>query len=537
MTVYSEETIPIPVGLGIDSYHHPANLADGFCTSITNLVADGTSLKSRKGFQPPDSVDTRRAFNDLGLNAWYGKLPNSSNETWPVGWYGHDGSYATLIRQFNRDDPSNTDTNPQIANFNLGNVRGMCTYLDRLYVNKVGTIRYLTSFNWSAGTVTENAVTGPGVNTRGLFVFKDRMWCWDDTKIYYTDVPASAGGYPETWGTNFIVIGAHEGLGKIWNIVPVGTNLYVFTGSGLYSIAVIGSPANWVVRSIDKTVAVNHQNSVLEYQGMIYFVDSEGVKVTNGSEVKVISGAIEDVFREEIAGNYFFWKMVPFEEGMLMMRQSIDVDGTYPSAINRKDPANTRLFYSKFEDINWTEFTFNTTTQPTDLMGGWSRLETKDNWHPSSYLALGHNNTSASNNTSQLLRYTGYQDKLQRVGQAEEVSAVAGGFTTKVYRGEMFMNKRAKYAYINFSANGATTDPYDLLYDWDTEELDGTSSGAVDHNLVNPLEALTKIKADFQWRQCRLNLSFTLDANHTQYYFLGAGLVNHTARKEVRRAS
>lgn len=537
--VYGEETIPIPVGLGIDSYNHPANLEDGFCTSITNMIADGTSLKTRKGFQPPDSVDTREAHNTIGLNSWYGRIPNVSDATWPVAWYTTDGTSTYLIRQFDRDDPSGTDTNPQIAEFSgLGNVVGMCAYLGRLYVNEAGSIKYLTSFDWSAGTVTETAAaSSPGVTTRGLFVFKDRMWCWDDTKIYFTDVPTSPGGYPEAWGSNFIVIGAHEGLGKIWNIVPVGTNLYVFTGSGLYSIAVIGTPTNWVIRSIDKTVRVNHQNSVLEHQGYIYFVDVEGVKVTNGGEVKTISDSIRDVFEIQVANHYFFWKLVPFEDGMIVCRQSVTIAGSYPSAANYKDITYTKLYYTDFENINWTEFTFNTTTKPSDLLGGWSRLEIHKSWQPNSYIALGHNNTTDSNHTSQLLKYTGYQDKLRRLSQTEETAAVTGSFTTKVVRGQMFWSKRAKYAYLNFSANGTTSDAYNLSYNWDTEALTATSSGTIDHNLVSPLEALTKIKADFIWRHCRLNVTFTLDANHTEYSFLGAGITNETERKEPRRAS
>ena len=80
MTVYSEETLPIAVGLGIDSYNHPANIADGFCTSIHNFLAKKDRLVTRKGFSPPNATDTRGALNTMGLENRYTKLPNSSSD-------------------------------------------------------------------------------------------------------------------------------------------------------------------------------------------------------------------------------------------------------------------------------------------------------------------------------------------------------------------------------------------------------------------------------------------------------------------------
>lgn len=540
MTVYSEETVLIPVGLGLDSYHHPANLEDGFCSVLENMTADGQRLETRKGLQPPGSFDTRQNFNNIGFNNYYTRIPNSSTEDWPVGIYGTNAT-TIMIRQFDRDNPAGTDTANGIQEFStISNFRGACSYLDRIYVNSNSGVDHLSSFNWSAGTVTKTNIASAPASTRGLFVFKDRMWCWDDTKIYFTDVPASPGAYPETWGSNFIVIGAGTGLGKIWSIIPVGTSLFVFTGSGLFTVAVIGSPANWVVRTIDKTVQVNHQSCAYEHQGFIYFIDIEGVKVTDGSEVKTISESIKDLFQIASDTLYYLYKLVPFEDGIIICRQTVAVEGSYPSAANRFI-SDAKIYYTRLDFIAWSEWTFDTTTQPGDILAGFAKMETKDLWQASSYLVLAHGTSTVAvpnDLTSQLLRYTGYQDKLHPQSAAEQTAAVSSTFTSKVIRGELFKNKRAKYAYLNFTADAASLpDTFNVSYSWDTEALSSTSSGTITDSITNIKDSLVKIKADFQWRHCLLTVTSTLDAGISKYTFLGAGLINMTHRKEVRRES
>lgn len=542
MSVYSEEIIPIPVGLGVDLHSHPANVRDGFCTEAVNLIADGEYLYSRKGFQRVTEIDTRESYVTIGLDNAYIRLPYSSNENWPVGIYACDGT-AYFIRQFDRDDPSGTDTENNIIEIPaLSNISGAVTYLSKLYVNRSGTIYSITNIDWTAGTVTQTSVGGPGVgSTRGLLVFKDRLWTWTDSIIYYSDAPASAGGYPETWSTStsFLKITSEKGQAKIFSIVPSGNLLYVFTNSGLFTINVSGAPLNWYPRLIDSTITVNHHACALEHKGLIYFIDPSGVYVTNGSEVHSISEAIDPIFEVRTPGYFYLHKLVPFEDGILICRSKHFVEGNFPTAANRF-LSDAQVYYTRLDNIAWTQFSLSTTSQFMDIIGGWDRIETKDDWQGISYLlaAFGQSNVAIPNNgTIELLKYQGYQDIIRREGEAQETAAVVGGFKTKVVRGEMFKLKRAKYAYINLSADTSLPSSWDVTYNWSTEAQNSIESGTVISAISALPESLVKIIADFYFRHVQASVGFTLNSSISEYSFLGLGIVLHTDRNEPRRDS
>jgi len=542
MTVYSEETLPIPVGLGIDSYNHPANIVDGFCTSVKNFVANKDRLITRKGFQPPNSVDTRGSYPDIGLNNRYTQLPNSSDASIPVAMWTacNPSNFSTTwaLRQFDRDNPASSDSNPGLASFaNISNFAGACLYLDKFYCLDSGGVEILSNWNWALGTVTKVAVPNTYNCRGGLFVFKDRLWSWDDTKIYYTLPPNAPGAYPESWDMNgqFIVIGANAGLGKIQKVIPVGTKLFVFTGSGLYNISILGSPENWVVRSMDASVKVNHANCAIEDKGLIYFIDSRGVWVTNQDEVKDISDKIQDIFQEQLPNVYFMWKMVPFAEGIIICRTKLLVSGA------NHITSEARMFYTRLDFIAWTEITFGTTTQPGDLLAGFSNLETHVKWAPNNYIVIAHGNSTNpifNNLTTQLFIYDGYQDKLTKLAASEEVSPVKSTYTSKIIRGQMLDEKRGKYGYINFSASGNPGDDIDIDYQWDTEQevarqVDNIST----YDVISAKEGLIKIKGPEFFRHLQFNLATTLSSAIDEYSILGSALVLHTHRKTPRTDS
>lgn len=542
MTVYSEETLPIPVGLGIDSYNHPANIADGFCTIVDNFLAKGDRLITRKGLQPPGAIDTREPYVSIGVNNRYTKLPNSSHYDWPVAmWSGPNGAWA--IRQFNRNNPANSDGQPGVARFpDISGFKGACVYLDKVYVLSNAGIESIANWNWAIGSVTKTAISNTYNVQNGPFVFKDRLWGWDDTKIYYTDPPNAPGAYPETWDMNgkFIVIGAGSGMGKIFSVIPVGTKLFVFTASGLYNVSVLGSPQNWVVRLMDATVKVNSYNCAYEDKGIIFFVDTRGVWVTNQDEVKMLSEPIQNLFQDQITSTYFIWKLFPFAEGILLLRQKVQVSGTYPSAASQC-VTEAKIFYTRLDNIAWSEVSFDTGSQPGDILAGFSNLESHLVWAPNNYLVLAHGNSISpiyNDLTSQLLIYQGFQDQLTKVGAGPETLAVSANYTSKVVRGQMTHEKRGKYAYINFSTTGTPGADMNMDYQWDTEqEVNRDSDTVTVYDVISAKEGLVKIKGPEFFRHLQFKLTVTLDTAIREYTILGSALILHTHRNTPRRDS
>ena len=544
MTVYSEEILPIPVGLGLDTYGHPANIPEGFVQQADNVIALQDRMETRKGFQPPDAVDTREVLYLLtpSRNFFYTEIPNAFIGKIPSAMWGDHAGNLWAMKGSSFFNPSSIDpTDPSIANFStVSAFKGACVYLDKIYINTAGTIKEVTSaWNWATPTVTVVAITDAPSNTYGLFAFKDRLWTWDYNKIYYTDVPASPGAYPETWDTtgNFIHIGANAGSGEIYSIVPVGTKLFVFTATGLYTVSVIGSPANWIVRVLDKTVKCNQNNCALVSEGLMYFVDVTGVYVTDGSSVNLITKAIDNVFVEQ--SSYSYYSLHPFEDGMLLSKQNVSLTGTYPSSSNTVT-SDAEIYFSRFDFIAWTKITFATTTQPSAILGAFSNINVYGISSVGNFIILGHGTSSAGTPgdiTFQLLQYTGYQDELRPDGAAEQVADVTSIIKTKILRGEMFKLKRAKYAYLNVSCDGASLDAMEMTYAWNTETADSIASGTVTDGIVDPAEALFKISADFQWRHLELELSATLSSDVQQYSILGAGVINHTHRTTARKDS
>lgn len=538
MAVYSEETIHIPVGLGINKYSHPAHLQDGECVEIKNFIAMGDRLVTRKGFSGYEPDDTRETNNTylVGIEGAYSRLPNVNQPSWPVAIYNSHGA-AYAIRQFNRDDPSTNDGNGSVGEFSaLTGFTGACIYLDRIYANLGTSINRLSSFNWSANSVTVTSVgsTQPAAS-RGLFVFRDRMWCWDDTKIYYTDVPVSPGAYPEVWdaNANFLVIAAGTGLGKIKNIIPVGTKLFVFTTSGLYNVSIVGTPENWIVRLVDSRVSVNARSCCIEDRGLIYFIDSRGVWVTNQAEVREISIPISFLFDDPVDPDEFYiYKMVPFEDGMLICRQRIDVSGG-----NNRILPDAKVYFTKFDDIFWSEFTLTSGASGnltfSDVLAGFAGMEIYDDWTKKSYVVFSYGVTSPTGDqTIELTRYQGSADGLEGIGDAYDYAEyVQGTVKTKVVRGEFLKTKRGKYGYINYSAEGNTTSALDMSYQWDTERVAGTPITVTADTIFN-VEGLIKIQGPEYWRALQLTMIAQLTDDIDQFTIMGASLNNHTDRKE-----
>lgn len=542
--IYGEESIPIPVGRGIDSYNHTANLEDGFCSSVKNFIAKGDRLVTRRGFIPPLNIDTRSTYPTNGHDVWYTRLPDVTQETWPVAIWGV-GADTWMIRQFDRDAPGSTSGDLSIVKFgSIQHFRGAVAYLDKIYVLDDSGLNVDTAWNWSAGSVTETLITADLAGKRGLFVFKDRLWCWDDNKIYYTDAPTSPGAYPETWDVNgkFIHIGAGTGLGKIHSIIPIGTKLFIFTNTGFYNVSVLGSPANWVTRLVDATVAVNHQSCAYENKGFIYFVDTRGVWVTNQDEVKLISEPIQDNFDTGILEEtYYEWKLVPFDDGILVCKTKTVLDGIFPAG-TQKTTTEAKLFYSKLDNISWTEFVFfQADTQPADIIAGFSNMEMAHIWGKANYIVLAHGvavDPTFGTITAECLVYSGYQDILRKIGAATETDPVACSYLSKTIRGKMLDEKRSLLGYINFSTpSNAIGQAVNLYYNWMTESDTARNDANIAPAVVDWNEGIIRISGPEFFRNVRFELEIVLSNAIQEYTILGSAIDVQSHRKTGREIS
>lgn len=542
--IYGEESIPIPVGRGIDSYNHTANLEDGYCPIVSNFIAKGDRLVTRKGFIPPLNIDTRSTYPTNGHDVWYTRLPDVAQETWPVAIWGV-GVDTWMIRQFDRDTPGATSGDTAIVKFAaIQHFRGAVAYLDKIYILDDSGLNSDTGWNWAAGTVTEASIETDLAGKRGLFVFKDRMWCWDDNKIYYTDAPASPGAYPETWDVNgkFIHIGAGTGLGKIHAIIPIGTKLFIFTNTGFYNVSVLGSPVNWVVRLVDATVAVNHQNCAYENKGIIYFVDTRGVWVTNQDEVKLISEPIQNEFDTGILEEiYYEWKLVPFDDGIIVCKTDTRLDGAFPAG-TQKTVSSAKLFYSKLDNIFWTEFTFiQSGTQPADIIAGFSNMEMAHIWGKANYIVLVHGQVvdpTFGALTAECLVYSGYQDTLTKLATAAETDPVNCYYLSKTIRGKMLDEKRSLLGYINFSApSNANGQAVNIYYNWLTEADPTRGEATITPLVADWHEGIIRINGPEFFRHVRFELELILSNNIQEYTILGSAIDVQSHRKTGREIS
>lgn len=542
MAVYSEETHEITVGKGIDLFNHPARLEPGFCVTATNFVANVDRLTTRNSFisalgidtdeTTPIQIDTRGPYPGTGVNNYYSHLPNSSDESWPVAMYTAS-SEIWAIRQFNKDAPLTTDyTESPYKEFTTHtNFRGACVYLDRIYINASGGIGYMEDFDWDAGTYTFTQVntTGP-TGTRGLFVFKDRMWAWDDTKIFYTAVPDSPGAYAEDWDEgNFIVIGSGTGLGKIQSIIPVGTQLYVFTENGLYTVAVIGSPVNWVVRLIDSTVSVKTPNCAYEHKGIVFFVDSNGVWVTDGSEVKPISKNLEPLFDLGLQTDFYAqWKLVPLDDGLLIGRQLISRSGSV---------AGFRMFYTPLDNIAWTEFTLSVSTvEFVDIIAGFPKLSSAHIWNPTNFLVAVHSRFATGINTTELLMFYPVGQDIVNTDVGAGSGYITANLVTNVDVFRSTQEKKSLYAYLNYGT-GVANSEISVNYRWNTETGDTVVAGSIDEDTVSYKEAMAKILGPEFFRHIQFELDLICTTDTITYDVFGVSINLQGHRKTPRDLS
>ena len=238
-------------------------------------------------------------------------------------------------------------------------------------------VRKITALNFATAAITEALVAGSPTQLRGILSFKNRLFGWNNNRVYYTDVPAP-GGLPETWntGANFFDVGSSKGTPVIYNILPVENRLYIFTDSGLFSVLVSGPATTWVQRTVDETIKIFERAACFVYKNLLYFVDEETIWVSDGVEFKNIGEAVSSTLSKSLGGN------------VLKRNKIFRSDNTI--IFSRRELIGTvALGYVKTADLNqfkWSDIYMWTDSSFSEILGVINNVSTKDWTTKSSYI-------------------------------------------------------------------------------------------------------------------------------------------------------
>jgi hypothetical protein len=204
--------------------------------------------------------------------------------------------------------------------------------------------------------------------------------------------------------------------------------------------------------------------------------------------------------------------------------------------------SEARLFYTKLDDIFWSEFVFaQSGTQPADILAGFSNMSTAHLWGRGNYLVLAHGDVhdpTFGTITAELLYANGYQDTLTKLATAAETDTVVAYYLSKTIRGTMLNEKRSLLGYINFSTpSNSIGQTIDFSYNWLTEADTSRSAGTAVPAVVDWHEGLVRIPGPEFFRNLRFELTVTLSSAISEYTILGSALDVDTHRKTPRDIS
>jgi hypothetical protein len=542
MTVYSEEVFPLEIGYGLYTSELSSNIPQGYCAEAFNVVGLGDSMENRLGITY-SAVNYKQDIPSVPENYSIQSLYDDDPTKAVVGW--PEGNFLNFIRGSNRFGGTISGNNYMRINPETSPIGSMCQYGDITYFSSNVGIRKITAYNWTTPAITFSSVTTGVTALHGMISFKDRLWGFKGHQIYFTNV-ASVTVAPETWSaTTQSIPVSGLGRGTIKKLVPIGNRLLIFTTRGLYGLSVQGEPGSWIFKTLDSLSFATHEQCAFERSGLVYYVDTTGVSVTDGYEVTKLSGSIGDKFFVNSTGtlrhtlNYL-------SDGMVLSVWREKKDGTdwvIDTALARN------VFYSRLDIIAWTEWT------PLDPSGMETSLFTDNDvvWtfpsisdeiytafgsDPFQFILVTTTRGTVANDDCvlQLAIYDDFEDRLWVGPVASGAEGhdgihlyVQSGYTDA---GSPHKLKNLKYAF----AEVFTSRPdyhFDTWWGIDTlpiaaqtrlSEITGTQEGS-GTNLV-------KIIADFHFRRATLIVHSHMDATNEQQKYKNFLLILHTERNE-----
>ena len=559
--VQGEEYFRVALGQGMYTSELPSNIPDGFSAMAYNFVATGDSLENRTGIRR-SSVDWKVAEHPPGTpvnteaekyNIIYPLFPTRYDSNYPAfGWgsggytvpnLGSAGYNLNLVRCAGTAGAG--DGFMSVAMTYL--VTGMCHYRDVVYFTfHGGGVYKITNFNWGADSITYQSIpSATGGVMQGLFTFKDRLWAFQDSMLYFTDIAPSLG-LPETWayGTNNIPFYGPNGAGRIKKIVPLGNKLLVFTMAGLYTLIVEGPPASWILRVLDSKSISTVNQCAFESKGIIYYINTSGVWATNGIYTTKVSGVIEDQFY--LGKGFRTHSIVPYEDGMLI---SISKIAPGPAGNYYYDSPNCRIFYTKLDPVSWTEWNIESKSNTPNVMGtrricsiysASDKISTYLNPEPTAYALMFVTHSTEAAGTwgiLQLLVFDGGEDQIVNEVNTVLTSKVNLYLKTKNMDGgnpyNLKQNKRGLLEIFTSEQQHKFTTAWEI----DATTSDGQAvrrTLSQDFTIGNGSN-LAQIPGMFHYRRCGLIFDADLQTNNTQIKIKDIAVVQNTERAEFEK--
>ena len=557
--VSGEEYFRVALGQGMYTSELPSNIPDGFSAMAYNMVATGDSLENRIGIRR-SSIDWKVFETAPGspphpdvekMNIIYPLFPTRYDSNFPsFAWVsfglsvpagtgnGHTINFVRCAGLAGAGDGFMSVSIPAPCT-------GICQYRDTVYFILNGTaVNKVTAFNWGADTITYSSIpSSNGCVLQGLFTFKDRLWAFEGSNLFYTDI-APFGGLPETWafGTNVIPFVGPNGAGRIKKVVPLGNKLLVFTMAGLFTLIVEGPPASWILRLLDSKSISTTSQCAFESKGIIYYINSVGVWATNSIYNTKISGVIEDQFF--LAKGHRVHSIVPYEDGLL-----ISISKIAGSQLSMFDSPNCRIFYSKLDPVAWTEWNIETkSTVPTPIANRrianvysiTDKVSTYLNPEPVVYaLMFITKSTEAAPEYAvcQLLVFDGGEDQI--VNETNTVVAAKVNLYLKTKNmdgGNPYNLKQNKRGLLEIYTS-ETEHRFTTSWEIDATTNDGQ---AVRRTLnqdftVGNGSNLAQIPAMFHYRRCGLIFTADLYSNDTQIKIKDIAIVQNVERGEFEK--
>jgi hypothetical protein len=556
--IQGEEYYRVAIGQGMYTAELPSNIPDGYSAVCYNMVASGDSVENRIAIKR-SSIDWKvmadtPAYGDTSagpstdndgyfcqIDPW-GRTPNKIAFAWGASGYTVPaevprGNYVELIRS-----AGGTGTDGYIQYGIADEFLGMCDYNGTVYFSiRANGIRKITNINWVTNTVTAVAVASAGTGTlKGLFTFKDRLWGWNNNKLYFTDLPTTPGGAPETWAfaSNVIVFNPPNGNCQIKQVVSLGNKLAVFTTNGFFTLLVEGAPASWILRILDSRSISTSSQCAFESKGIIYYVNSAGVWATNNLTTTKLSAVIDD--------QWFLSKGMRvhtinfYEDGMVVSIGKISTDRKF------FDIPYCKTFYSKLDPIGWAEWNINSYglgTRDYHYALVWSltdKIPTFQNAEPTVYAMIYVTDSTQVTKVRAVMQvriFDGGTDEWQERDGVNHTLPVGIYLSTKRFDGGNPYNiKRAKRGMLEVFTSDAE---HDITTSWDIDATVGEATEVRAKTILDQTVGvgsnLLQIPNQFYYRRAALNVRAELQTADSQIKIKDIAIAQDTGRAEFEQ--
>ncbi len=253
-------------------------------TDVVNFdLSEGGELVKRTGFKTVHD-DAVQGGADFGANS-----------VRILGFFN-----TSSVQHFVARAGSNLYTSTDGATWTLiaggpwGNVEHGVQYTDKFYMVR----RDATIVQWDGTTAT--AITGSPTGSH-CKVFKDRLFVVNSyaagspaSRIYFSNpFDFSATGWP---GTNYVGVGEGDGdvLVATYNVQDY---MVVFKAGATWVLYVQGSDTTtWILRPFNNEIGCVSKNTIVMYEGVIYFLSVRGVYQTDGNSVRNLSEKMTPFF-------------------------------------------------------------------------------------------------------------------------------------------------------------------------------------------------------------------------------------------------